>query len=120
VDLTDNPIVAAETSASTSSSSSGSLDVSLNDAEIASEEDVVISMANPNKIRRTFPLRKCGQDPAQCYDLLDSMYEIYYETEVSLAPVLSCTSACLTLEIGCAVLLRLNMQLYPICTPKKT
>jgi hypothetical protein len=57
VDLTDNPIVAAETSASTSSSSSGSLDVSLNDAEIAAEEDVVISMTNPNKIHRVYEMR---------------------------------------------------------------
>jgi hypothetical protein len=113
VELTDNPIVAAETSASTSSSSSGSLDVSLNDAEIAAEEDVVISMANPNKIRRTFPLRKYGQDPAQCYDLLDSMYEIYYETEVGLAPALTCTSTCLTFEIGCAVLSQAKYAAVP-------
>ena len=47
-------------------------------------EEIVVDMQSANKIRRTFPLRKRGADPAQCLDMLDDMYEIYYTQEVRL------------------------------------
>jgi hypothetical protein len=47
-------------------------------------DDVEITLAMSNKIRRTVPLRMPNStDPAQCFDLLDQMYEIYYTQEVS-------------------------------------
>ncbi len=60
----------AESSSSASLNSSIDLDVSIDDS------------FNPNKIRRSMPLKMKSNDPAQCMDILDSMYEIYYDHEV--------------------------------------
>lgn len=76
--MTGNPVAMAQTTNSTPS-----LDTSeLASSSSTADEEMVISTVNPNKIHRTFPLRKQNQDPAQCYDILDSMYEIYYTEEV--------------------------------------
>ena len=63
-----------ESSSSASLNSSTELDVST--------DDVTVVWVNPNKIKRTLPLRLKAHDPAQCTDILDSMYELYYEYEV--------------------------------------
>jgi hypothetical protein len=87
----ENPVIldgqeAAQASSESSSSetlnSSSSTDV---DASVLEGEEIVVDMQSANKIRRTFPLRKRGADPAQCLDMLDDMYEIYYTQEVRLS-----------------------------------
>lgn len=62
------------------SSSSASLNTSV-ELDV-STDDVAVECANPNKIKRSLPLRLKAHDPAQCTDILDSMYELYYEYEV--------------------------------------
>lgn len=75
-DLTGNPLADnVETS-----SSSGSLDSSI-DLDTSTIDEL-----NPNKIRRSMPLKTKSCDPAQCTDILDNMYEIYYDQEVSMHP----------------------------------
>jgi len=34
-------------------------------------------------IRRTLPLKTRSSDPAQCVDIVDRMYNVYYELEVN-------------------------------------
>ena len=75
IDLTGNPI-AEPAESSSSSSASGSLDTSI-DLDLSVSEDL-----NPNKIRRSLPMKMKSYDPAQCTDILDNMYEIYYNQEV--------------------------------------
>lgn len=75
IDLTGNPI-AEPFESSSSSSASGSLDTSI-DLDLSVSEDL-----NPNKIRRSLPMKMKSYDPAQCTDILDNMYEIYYDQEV--------------------------------------
>ena len=69
VDLIENPI-------DKSFASSASAELSTN--------DITVDLVNPNKIRRSFNLRLKSHDPLQCYDILDNMYNIYYDQEVML------------------------------------
>ena len=78
---TDNPVLGSKGSAK--SSPTESLGSSKSSQALLAEDEIVINMSDPNKIRRTFPLRMKGQDPSQCLDILDSMYELYYQNEVS-------------------------------------
>lgn len=57
-------------------------------------------------IHRTMPLKMRCADPAQCIDMIDRMYNVYYELEVRLVhmaslhtaiPIASLTSICFTL-----------------------
>lgn len=77
INLTDNPIASSESGSVKSIASSV-----CESAQV--EEDLEVFALNPNKIRRTFPLRVAGSDPAQCLNILDSMYEIYYDQEVRI------------------------------------
>lgn len=79
IDLTGNPLADPTESSSSSGSLNNSVDL---DVSIGDE-------FNPNKIRRSMPLRTKSCDPAQCTDILDNMYEIYYDQEVSLTPLIS-------------------------------
>lgn len=80
VDLTDNPLNPEDnnnsTSADVSMLSDGALNESTDDRRASSS-----SKPNPNRIRRTFPLRMRSHDPSQCMGLLDDMYAIYYDHE---------------------------------------
>jgi len=82
IDLTGNPI-AEPAESSSRSSASGSLDTSI-DLDLSVSEDL-----NPNKIRRSLPMKMKSYDPAQCTDILDSMYEIYYNQEVKFGLIIS-------------------------------
>lgn len=42
------------------------------------EEDVAVHI-----IQRTLPLRAKGSEPGQCLDIIDKMYNVYYELEVT-------------------------------------
>lgn len=44
----------------------------------------VVAIERPRKLvaKRKFPLRTKCHDPAQCTDILDDMYQIYYDLEV--------------------------------------
>ena len=83
IDLTETS--AESEPANSSLNSSTMVDVSVS--------DVSVLVDDPNKIRRTVPLRLRGADPAQCFDILDQMYELYYKQEVNrpqlLLPLLS-------------------------------
>lgn len=74
VDLTENPINA---DGNKSFESTTTLELLT--------EDISTEVLNPNKIHRTFKLRMHGSDPKQCYELLDDMYNIYYENEVKFS-----------------------------------
>jgi hypothetical protein len=75
VSSTENPIATQSGSSSASSSAVPvAAPATLPEAEFS------------NKISRTLPLRLKAHDPAQCYDQLDDMYELYYEHEVRPAP----------------------------------
>jgi hypothetical protein len=41
------------------------------------EEDLTIHI-----IQRSLPLRANGSEPGQCLDIIDKMYNVYYELEV--------------------------------------
>ena len=69
IDLIENPI-------DKSFSSSFSAELSTN--------DITVDLVNPNKIRRSSNLRLKSHDPLQCYDVLDDMYNVYYDQEVML------------------------------------
>lgn len=78
IDLTGNPLTDQQTESSSSSSASLNNSIEL---ELSVDDSL-----NPNKIRRSIPLKMKSSDPAQCMDMLDSMYEIYYDQEVSNIP----------------------------------
>lgn len=71
IDLTDNQVA---------SDSIVSEDTST--LSIGSDSNIKINLLDPNRIRRTLPLRLKGIEPAQCHDVLDEMYSIYYDNEV--------------------------------------
>ena len=79
IDLTEH---AADHDVNTSTSSSTLVDTTA--------DEIVLDFINPNKIRRTIPLRLKAHDPAQCFDMLDDMYAIYYDQEVRLVLFLVC------------------------------
>lgn len=74
-----------EVRSSSSSASVESVDSSSADLDVSAEDDITVVWENPNKIKRSLPLRLKAHDPAQCTDILDSMYELYYENEVRLS-----------------------------------
>lgn len=80
VDQTQNPLNSADKSSSSSNDISMTSDSGINEAK-DDRNSSCTEIPNPNRIRRTFPLRMRSHDPSQCMGLLDDMYSIYYDHE---------------------------------------